>query len=110
MTDRPPPFIHESAYVDSPSTIGAGTKIWHFTHILPNTHIGENCVLGQNVMAGTNVRIGDNCKIQNNVALYKGVELADGVFCGRSERRRVGKGRVSTCRTRWWPYYSKKKQ
>src|SRR3546814_391405 len=84
MTDRPPPFIHESAYVDSPSTIGAGTKIWHFTHILPNTHIGENCVLGQNVMAGPNVRIGDNCKIQNNVALYKGVELADGVFCGPS--------------------------
>src|SRR3546814_12729181 len=84
MTDRPPPFIHESAYVDSPSTIGAGTKIWHFTHILPNTHIGENCVLGQNVMAGPNVRIGDHCKIQNTVALYKGVELADGVFCGPS--------------------------
>ena len=84
MTDRPAPFVHESAYVDQPSTIGAGTKIWHFAHVLPNTHIGENCVLGQNVMAGPDVRIGNNCKIQNNVALYKGVELADGVFCGPS--------------------------
>src|SRR3546814_20796557 len=92
MTDRPPPFIHESAYVDSPSTIGAGTKIWHFTHILPNTHIGENCVLGQNVMAGPNVRIGDNCKIKNTVALYKGVELANGLFCevGRASCRDRG--------------------
>lgn len=78
------PFIHESAYVDEPSTIGAGTKIWHFVHILADTHIGENCVLGQNVMAGPSVRIGNNCKIQNNVALYKGVELEDGVFCGPS--------------------------
>jgi UDP-2-acetamido-3-amino-2,3-dideoxy-glucuronate N-acetyltransferase len=84
MTAKPEPFIHESAYVDQPSTIGAGTKIWHFTHILPNTVIGENCVLGQNVVAGPEVRIGDNCKIQNNVSLYKGVELADGVFCGPS--------------------------
>lgn len=84
MTDRPAPFVHESAYVDSPSTIGAGTKIWHFAHVLPNTVIGENCSLGQNVMAGPDVKIGNNCKIQNNVALYKGVELADGVFCGPS--------------------------
>jgi UDP-2-acetamido-3-amino-2,3-dideoxy-glucuronate N-acetyltransferase len=79
-----PPFVHESAYVDQPSTIGAGTRIWHFCHILPNTTIGANCVLGQNVVAGPDVRIGDNCKIQNNVSLYKGVELADGVFCGPS--------------------------
>src|SRR3546814_12499902 len=84
MTDRPPPVIHERAYVDSPSTIGAGTKIWHFTHILPNTHIGENCVLGQNVMAGPNCRIGDKCQIHNNEALYKGVQLADGVVRGPS--------------------------
>jgi UDP-2-acetamido-3-amino-2,3-dideoxy-glucuronate N-acetyltransferase len=84
MSEPKPPFIHESAYVDQPSTIGEGTKIWHFVHVLPDTHIGRNCVLGQNVMAGPSVRIGDNCKIQNNVALYKGVELEDGVFCGPS--------------------------
>ena len=84
MTDRKPYFAHESAYVDEPSTIGAGTKIWHFSHVLPNTTIGENCVLGQNVVAGPDVTIGNNCKIQNNVSLYKGVELADGVFCGPS--------------------------
>jgi len=77
-------FVHESAYVDAPSEIGRGTKIWHFAHVLPNTVIGENCVLGQNVVAGPNVRIGNNCKIQNNVSLYNGVELEDGVFCGPS--------------------------
>lgn len=77
-------FVHESAYVDMPSTVGAGTKIWHFVHVLANTTIGRNCVLGQNVMAGPHVTIGDNCKIQNNVALYKGVHLEEGVFCGPS--------------------------
>jgi UDP-2-acetamido-3-amino-2,3-dideoxy-glucuronate N-acetyltransferase len=77
-------FVHESAYVDLPSKIGCGTKIWHFAHVLPNTEIGENCVLGQNVVVGPDVRIGDNCKIQNNVSLYKGVVLEDGVFCGPS--------------------------
>lgn len=77
-------FIHESAYVDQPSSIGAGTKIWHFVHVLSNAEIGENCVLGQNVMVGSYVKIGNNCKIQNNVALYKGVVLEDGVFCGPS--------------------------
>lgn len=77
-------FVHESAYVDDGVTIGAGTKIWHFVHVLSGTVIGRDCVLGQNVMAGPDVRIGDNCKIQNNVALYKGVSLADGVFCGPS--------------------------
>lgn len=77
-------FAHESAYVDEPCEIGAGTKIWHFSHILAGTRIGRNCVIGQNVMAGPEVTIGDNCKIQNNVALYKGVTLEDGVFCGPS--------------------------
>jgi UDP-2-acetamido-3-amino-2,3-dideoxy-glucuronate N-acetyltransferase len=76
--------IHESAYVDKPSSIGSGTKIWHFVHVLAHTSIGENCVLGQNVMAGPYVTIGNNCKVQNNVALYKGVVLEDGVFCGPS--------------------------
>jgi len=76
--------IHESAFVDEPSEIGAGTRIWHFVHILPHTRIGRNCSLGQNVMVGPDVTIGDGCKIQNNVSIYKGVTLEDGVFCGPS--------------------------
>ncbi len=76
--------IHESAYVDEGVAIGAGTKIWHFAHVLGQTVIGENCVLGQNVMAGPRVTIGNGCKIQNNVALYDGVDLEDDVFCGPS--------------------------
>ena len=77
-------FIHESAYVDQPSTIGAGTRIWHFCHILENTVIGKNCSLGQNLMIGPDVKIGNGCKIQNNVSVYAGVELEDDVFCGPS--------------------------
>ncbi len=76
--------IHESAYVDEPCTIGAGTKIWHFSHVLAGSTIGENCTLGQNVVAGPHVSIGAGCKIQNNVSIYKGVTLEDGVFCGPS--------------------------
>jgi UDP-2-acetamido-3-amino-2,3-dideoxy-glucuronate N-acetyltransferase len=77
-------LIHESSYVDAPARIGAGTRIWHFCHILPNTRIGSDCSLGQNVVAGPEVTIGDRCKIQNNVSIYKGVTLEDGVFCGPS--------------------------
>lgn len=77
-------FVHESSYVDEPNTIGRGTKIWHFSHILPGCDIGTNCVIGQNAMIGPDVRIGNDCKIQNNVSLFKGVELEDGVFCGPS--------------------------
>jgi len=77
-------FAHQSAYIDQPCTIGAGTRIWHFCHIMAQAEIGEHCVLGQNVMVGGGVRIGDNCKIQNNVSLYTGVELEDDVFCGPS--------------------------
>ncbi|MBF0249707.1 MAG: N-acetyltransferase [Alphaproteobacteria bacterium] len=76
--------IHESAYVDEPCVIGAGTKIWHFAHVLPNTQIGQECVLGQNVVVGPHVTIGNKVKIQNNVSVYKGVTLEDGVFCGPS--------------------------
>ncbi len=76
--------IHESAYVDDQCEIGAGTKLWHFVHVLARTRVGKNCSLGQNVMAGPDVVIGDNCKIQNNVSIYKGVTLEDGVFCGPS--------------------------
>jgi UDP-2-acetamido-3-amino-2,3-dideoxy-glucuronate N-acetyltransferase len=77
-------FVHESAYVDEPVSIGARTRIWHFSHILPHTTIGADCVLSQNVMVGPDVRIGNRCKIQNNVSIYKGVTLEDGVFCGPS--------------------------
>lgn len=76
--------IHESAYVDDPVTIGEGSKLWHFVHVLPRVAIGRDCILGQNVMVGPDVRIGDGCKVQNNVALYAGVELEEGVFCGPS--------------------------
>lgn len=77
-------FVHESAYVDDGAVIGAGSKVWHFAHVLPGTVVGARCVLGQNVMAGPDVTIGDGCKVQNNVALYKGVALAEDVFCGPS--------------------------
>ena len=77
-------FVHESAYVDPPVTIGAGTRIWHFCHILTHAVIGRDCTLGQNVMIGPGVRIGDRCKIQNNVSIYEGVTLDDDVFCGPS--------------------------
>ena len=77
-------FAHESAYIDADVTIGEGTRIWHFCHILKLTTIGENCSIGQNVMIGPNVRIGNGCKIQNNVSIYDGVELDDDVFCGPS--------------------------
>lgn len=77
-------FIHESAYVDMPTRIGVGTRIWHFVHVLRDCDIGKDCSIGQNVMIGPSVTIGDRCKIQNNVSLYKGVTLEDGVFCGPS--------------------------
>lgn len=78
------PFVHETAVVDKGVEIGAGSKIWHFVHLLPGTRVGSGCVLGQNVMAGPDVVIGDGCKVQNNVALYKGVTLEEEVFCGPS--------------------------
>lgn len=77
-------FVHESSYVDNNVTIGRGTKIWHFSHILMNCEIGEDCSLGQNVVIGPNVSVGSRVKIQNNVSVYEGVTLEDGVFCGPS--------------------------
>ena len=77
-------LVHESSYVDENVTIGSGTKVWHFSHILSNCHIGEDCSLGQNVVVGPNVSIGNRVKIQNNVSVYEGVTLEDGVFCGPS--------------------------
>lgn len=77
-------FIHPTAIIDEPCTIGAGTKIWHFTHVMPHAEIGCNCVLGQNVFVGEGVKIGNGVKIQNNVSVYSGVTLEDDVFCGPS--------------------------
>lgn len=77
-------FIHPTAVVDEGVQIGAGTKIWHFSHVMSGARIGKKCVLGQNVFVGRNVRIGDGVKIQNNVSVYEGVELEDYVFCGPS--------------------------
>ena len=76
--------VHATAVIDQPVQIGARTRIWHFTHILPRVTIGDDCVIGQNAMIGPDVRIGANCKIQNNVSLYQGITLEDGVFCGPS--------------------------
>ena len=77
-------FLHPSSYVDENVSIGKGTKIWHFSHILENVEIGENCTIGQNVVIGPNVKIGSNCKIQNNVSLYDGLYIEDNVFLGPS--------------------------
>lgn len=76
--------VHASAIVDEPATIGEGTRIWHFSHVMAGAVIGSNCSLGQNVFVASGVRIGNDVKIQNNVSIYEGVELADDVFCGPS--------------------------
>ena len=77
-------FIHESSYIDDGVSIGSGTQIWHFCHIISGSRIGEKCKIGQNVVIGPDVFIGNGCKIQNNVSIYKGVTLEDNVFCGPS--------------------------
>lgn len=77
-------FVHASSYVDEPCTIGAGTRIWHFSHVMKDCEIGEGCNIGQNVVISPGVRIGRNVKIQNNVSVYTGVILEDDVFCGPS--------------------------
>lgn len=76
--------VHESSYVDEPSLIGDGTKIWHFCHVLKDAQIGKNCILGQNVSVAGNVVIGNNVKIQNNVSIYTGTIIEDDVFLGPS--------------------------
>ncbi len=77
-------FVHESAYVDEPVSIGSGTRIWHFSHVMKGAVIGPDCSIGQNVVIASGVTLGRGVKIQNNVSLYEGVELADYVFCGPS--------------------------
>jgi UDP-2-acetamido-3-amino-2,3-dideoxy-glucuronate N-acetyltransferase len=77
-------FAHETAIVDAGTTIGEGTKIWHFCHILVDTEIGHSCSFGQNCVVGPKVTIGSGVKVQNNVSIYEGVEVEDDVFLGPS--------------------------
>lgn len=79
-----PFFVHGSSFVDENVRIGAGTKIWHFSHILSHTRIGENCSFGQNCVVGPKVTVGSGVKVQNNVSIYEGVEIEDDVFLGPS--------------------------
>src|SRR3989449_2446286 len=79
-----PHFVHESAYVDDGAEVGAGTKIWHFSHVMKNARIGERCVIGQNVNVDAGTVLGNNVKIQNNVSVYTGVVIEDDVFLGPS--------------------------
>ena len=77
-------YAHPSAIIDEGCTIGNGTKIWHFSHIMGGCLIGENCNIGQNVVISPGVELGNNCKVQNNVSLYTGVICEDDVFLGPS--------------------------
>lgn len=77
-------FNHETAVIDPGCKIGKGTKIWHFSHIMPDCVLGENCNLGQNVVVSTGVVLGNNVKVQNNVSIYTGVICEDDVFLGPS--------------------------
>jgi UDP-2-acetamido-3-amino-2,3-dideoxy-glucuronate N-acetyltransferase len=77
-------YAHPTAVIDEGCEIGAGTKIWHFCHIMPNCKIGENCNLGQNVVVSPEVTLGKNVKVQNNVSIYTGVICEDDVFLGPS--------------------------
>jgi UDP-2-acetamido-3-amino-2,3-dideoxy-glucuronate N-acetyltransferase len=77
-------FAHETAVIDNGCSIGKGTKIWHFTHIMSDSIIGENCNLGQNVVVSPQVKLGKNVKVQNNISIYTGVICEDDVFLGPS--------------------------
>jgi len=77
-------FAHESSYIDEGCQIGAGTRIWHFTHVMARARIGQRCNIGQNVVISPDAIVGDDVKIQNNVSVYTGVVLEDDVFCGPS--------------------------
>lgn len=77
-------FAHETAVIDEGCFIGKGTKIWHFSHIMPESEIGENCNIGQNVVISPKVKLGNNVKVQNNVSIYTGVICEDDVFLGPS--------------------------
>ncbi|MFT7613652.1 MAG: UDP-2-acetamido-3-amino-2,3-dideoxy-glucuronate N-acetyltransferase [Parvicellaceae bacterium] len=77
-------FAHDTAVIDDGCEIGDGTKIWHFSHVMPNCKIGESCNIGQNVVVSPDVTLGTNVKVQNNVSIYSGVVCEDDVFLGPS--------------------------
>lgn len=77
-------FVHSSSFVDEGADVGKGTRIWHFSHIMPGSRIGSGCNLGQNVMIASGVSVGDNVKVQNNVSIYGGTTIEDDVFLGPS--------------------------
>lgn len=77
-------YAHETAIIDEGCQIGDGTKIWHFSHIMPNCHLGEKCNIGQNCVISPDVVLGKNVKVQNNVSIYTGVVCEDDVFLGPS--------------------------
>lgn len=77
-------FVHPSSFVDTDTSIGTNTKIWHFCHVLPQTIIGNDCSFGQNCVIGPRVKIGSGVKAQNNISIYEGVEIQDDVFLGPS--------------------------
>ena len=77
-------FVHFTSLVEEPVNIGEGTKIWHFSHLMPNVTVGKNCTIGQNVFVGKKVSIGNSVKVENNVSIFEGVTLEDDVFCGPS--------------------------
>jgi UDP-2-acetamido-3-amino-2,3-dideoxy-glucuronate N-acetyltransferase len=77
-------FIHPTAIVDDGAQIGAGTRIWHFCHLMPHAKVGENCIIGQNVYIDNHAEVGNGVKIQNNVSVYNGVIIEDDVFLGPS--------------------------
>ena len=78
------PFIHETAVIDEPCSIGVGSKVWHFSHIMKDAVLGNDCNLGQNVVISPRVTLGNNVKVQNNVSIYTGVICEDDVFLGPS--------------------------
>lgn len=84
MTDTKEFYVHPTAVLDEGCEIGKGTKIWHFSHIMPHCKIGENCNIGQNVVISPEVVLGKNVKVQNNVSIYTGVTCEDDVFLGPS--------------------------
>ncbi len=84
MTEQKKYYAHPTAVIDEGSEIGNGTKIWHFSHVMPNCRIGENCNIGQNVVVSADVVLGKNVKVQNNVSIYTGVTCEDDVFLGPS--------------------------
>ena len=77
-------FAHETAIVEQGATIGAGSKIWHWVHVMPGAQLGEQCVVGQGCYIGRDVRLGNNVHVQNNVSVYENVTIEDDVFCGPS--------------------------